>query len=195
MRSYLDQTIAYLSHDKDAPSKAATKSRIKEIFVAKADVDLGLMTTTRKGTRSVRIINVKGFTKGVGVKVGKVAKAYVITTDSCVLTTPRTIPRLAEKLGLTERDILGLSHIPERTFQRWEADDKPLPADASDRVLRIARVSSEAVRVFGDDERATRWLKTPSPLLGDAPLNLLSTDAGSREVEDELTRIEWGDFA
>ena len=40
---------------------------------------------------------------------------------------------------------------------------------------------------------AVRWFATPNPALsGETPLSLLDTDAGVRQVDDVLTRIEFG---
>lgn len=65
----------------------------------------------------------------------------------------------------------------------------------SDRVLRIARVASEAERVFGDAAKAGRWLSSVCTILGAKPLDLLATDAGACDVEYELMRIDQGNFA
>ena len=63
-------------------------------------------------------------------------------------------------------------------------------------MLRVARVAQEAERVFDNPEKARAWLSKRSAILGGVtPLELLGTDAGARDVEAELTRIEWGDFA
>ncbi|RRU06573.1 MbcA/ParS/Xre antitoxin family protein [Stenotrophomonas sp. 278] len=65
----------------------------------------------------------------------------------------------------------------------------------SDSAQRIARVTSEAERVFGDATKAGRWLSSVSTILGAKPLDLLATDAGARDVEYELMRIDQGDLA
>ncbi len=63
-------------------------------------------------------------------------------------------------------------------------------------LLRITRVAEEATRIFGSEEKAERWLRTPSPALGDAaPWTLLGSGAGAESVLDELVRIDHGDFA
>ena len=50
--------------------------------------------------------------------------------------------------------------------------------------------------MFEDSERAHRWLKEPQRGLGNrTPLSLLGTEAGAREVEDLLGRIEYGVFS
>jgi putative toxin-antitoxin system antitoxin component (TIGR02293 family) len=58
-------------------------------------------------------------------------------------------------------------------------------------VPRLIPVIAHAVAVFGDEQKATHWLSTPLPLLGNrAPADLLVTDDGIERVERILTRIE-----
>lgn len=109
--------------------------------------------------------------------------------DSTVVGT------LAHKLSVDEPVVLRLASIGARTYQRRKSDGAPLSETEADRVLRVARIAQEAERVFGDAAKARGWLAKPSAVLGAAPLELLGTDAGARDVEAELTRIEWGDFA
>jgi putative toxin-antitoxin system antitoxin component (TIGR02293 family) len=63
-------------------------------------------------------------------------------------------------------------------------------------LLRVARVFGEAVRVFGSEEKAALWLKTPSPLFGDrTPFSYFDSDGGAHAVSEEIVRIDFGDFA
>ena len=106
------------------------------------------------------------------------------------------VERLAVKLAVGEPFVLQLTHIRARTYQRRKSEKALLTATESDRVLRVARIAQEAERVFGSPEKARSWLSKKSAVLdGAAPLELLGTDAGASDVEAELTRIEWGDFA
>ena len=58
-------------------------------------------------------------------------------------------------------------------------------------VKRILPVVAHAVAVFGDENRASQWLATPLPLLGDrSPSQLLEDQVGIELVEQILTRIE-----
>jgi putative toxin-antitoxin system antitoxin component (TIGR02293 family) len=107
--------------------------------------------------------------------------------DSAVVGT------LAHKLSVDEPVVLKLASIGARTYQRRRSDGAPLSETESDRLLRVARIAQEAERVFGDAGKARGWLAKKSALLGGAAP--LGTDAGARDVEAELTRIEWGDFA
>ncbi|MGH8802771.1 MAG: type II RES/Xre toxin-antitoxin system antitoxin, partial [Casimicrobiaceae bacterium] len=92
-------------------------------------------------------------------------------------------------------EVAQMAGIPVRTFHRRKQLNQPLSASETDATLRIARVVEDAERVFGDAEHATRWLRTAHPILGTEPLKLLSSDAGAQAVQDELTRIHWGDLA
>lgn len=107
----------------------------------------------------------------------------------------RAVGRLAAKLSVSPEIVLYVSDISERTFQRRQANQEPLTEAESDRVLRIARVAREAERVFGNNDKASRWLSSGNRILGAKPLDLLGTDAGARDVEYELVRIDHGDFA
>jgi putative toxin-antitoxin system antitoxin component (TIGR02293 family) len=59
-----------------------------------------------------------------------------------------------------------------------------------------ARVKAEATRVFGDADRAERWLRKPiADFGGAAPLSLLSAENGLEVVEEALAQIDHGIFA
>lgn len=57
------------------------------------------------------------------------------------------------------------------------------------------RITARAVEVFGDVEIALSWLKEPNPALaGEIPLDLVDTEAGVKQVDTVLGRIEHGIF-
>lgn len=67
--------------------------------------------------------------------------------------------------------------------------DMRAPIDATD--LRIARVSALAVKVFGNQDRATRWLRRPRREFGGiSPLEMMETEAAARQVEALLQQID-----
>jgi putative toxin-antitoxin system antitoxin component (TIGR02293 family) len=68
-----------------------------------------------------------------------------------------------------------------------------LTPDQSDRLLRLLRIIEETEAMFGDRAKAHTWLRRPTPLLdGEAPLDRLDTDIGTRQVEAMLGRIAHG---
>jgi putative toxin-antitoxin system antitoxin component (TIGR02293 family) len=94
------------------------------------------------------------------------------------------LERLAAQLGLARA-----------TLHRRKTSGR-LTADESDKVVRFARLLGHAVHLFGSVEEARRWLKAPQRGLGGAvPLDYAQTEAGAREVEYLLGRIDYGVYS
>ena len=65
--------------------------------------------------------------------------------------------------------------------------------EPSDQAVRLARVKALAGETFGDTRKAHRWLHRESWALdGRRPIDLASTEAGARTVENLLASIAWG---
>lgn len=97
--------------------------------------------------------------------------------------------------GYSEDEIFALV-VPKRTFARRKAANEPLTIEETDKALRLERIAVQAERVFGDPEKAHRWLrKAKRELKGETPLAYLASEAGARVVEEMLFRIEHGIFA
>lgn len=61
---------------------------------------------------------------------------------------------------------------------------------------RAELLKTHILRVFQDLDTGWNWLKEPNPALGWArPYDLLSTDEGFQQVDDILTRIEYGVYS
>jgi putative toxin-antitoxin system antitoxin component (TIGR02293 family) len=93
------------------------------------------------------------------------------------------------KLSLAELDRLV---IPRKTLSHRRILGSLTP-EQSDRLSRVLRIITEAEATFGDPAKARVWLRRPSQLLdGEAPLDRLDTDFGTRQVEAILGRIAHG---
>jgi putative toxin-antitoxin system antitoxin component (TIGR02293 family) len=96
------------------------------------------------------------------------------------------------KHGVSDQEIYDLI-APRRTLVHRKSRQEPLTHEESDRAVRVARVTALAEEVFGEDDKAARWLRKPkSRFDGKTPLALLSTDAGSRLVEEMLLQLDYG---
>lgn len=63
----------------------------------------------------------------------------------------------------------------------------------SDRLYRAAKIVALAEDVMEDRVQALEWLSSKQRGLGDRmPFDLIETEAGTRQVEEELQRIEYG---
>lgn len=94
--------------------------------------------------------------------------------------------------GLRDVELYALV-LPRRTLAHRRARGEPLTPEESDRLVRVARLTALAETVFGEPERAWRWLRRPQHGLdGRTPLDQLATEAGARLVEESLVRIDHG---
>ena len=102
---------------------------------------------------------------------------------------------LQDTLDLPFEKLAAKLCISRSTLQRRKAAGRLSP-DESDKVVRFSRLLRHATAVFGDAERGRAWLKHPQVGLGGAvPLDYASTEAGAREVENLLGRIEYGVYS
>lgn len=105
------------------------------------------------------------------------------------------LEQLMSTLDLDREEAAALLGVSERTISRRREEGRLKPAE-SDRLYRMARLLERATDVLGDAKAAQRWLKEPQWALGDrTPLRFAETEAGAREVEDLLGRIEYGVLA
>ncbi|WP_290651494.1 antitoxin Xre/MbcA/ParS toxin-binding domain-containing protein [Aquisalimonas sp.] len=85
--------------------------------------------------------------------------------------------------------------IPRSTLEsKRKSAEQTLSAEQSDRIMRIAEIYARAAEVFGDSDRAERWMKRTNPQMPDGrtPEEMLLTSYGARHVDDVLTRLEHG---
>ena len=97
--------------------------------------------------------------------------------------------------GLSDAEVYQLI-VPRRTLAHRIARHQALSKDESDKAVRVARITAMAEQVFGEPERAWRWLrKAQERFGGKAPVDMLATEAGARLVEEMLVQIDDGIFA
>jgi len=104
------------------------------------------------------------------------------------------LDRLKEALGLNDREISCALDVSAKTASRWRHAEKTrLPVSVSDRIYRFARLFALAEQVLEDKDAARGWMHDEQVGLGGrSPIELMRTEAGAREVESLLVRIEHG---
>ncbi len=59
--------------------------------------------------------------------------------------------------------------------------------------MRVARVTAAAEQVFGEPQRAWRWLRKPKRQFdAKSPIEMLASEAGARLVEELIIQIDNG---
>lgn len=102
---------------------------------------------------------------------------------------------LRSLLGLSSEELAEKLAISRSTLARRKKSGR-LDREESDRLVRFARLYARAVEVLGEEEGARAWLKAPARALGfSTPLTFAETEAGAREVENLLGRLEYGVYS
>jgi putative toxin-antitoxin system antitoxin component (TIGR02293 family) len=141
-------------------------------------------------TEEMAILSVFGGTKSLGQQIKN-----PLDIDSLI---KKGIPYKAgnhvrSMLNLSLPVFVGLVEVSESTWARARRSNKRLSRVVSDRVYRLARIFSIAAKVLEDNDAARQWLNRKQVGLGGkTPLDLMQTEAGAKEVEDLLWRIEYG---
>ncbi|HWR53471.1 MAG TPA: antitoxin Xre/MbcA/ParS toxin-binding domain-containing protein [Bryobacteraceae bacterium] len=135
----------------------------------------------------------KGFYSRLG---GKLGVARIRSDRDLATLVDKRLPAATVKSlvrgGLSDAEAYRLI-LPRRTLAHRIAKHQPLSKDESDRAVRVARITAMAEQVFGEPERAWRWLrKTKRHFDGRAPIEMLATEAGARLVEEMVLQIDDG---
>ena len=97
--------------------------------------------------------------------------------------------------GLSNSALSRILGVSARTVDRLAAEKRTarIKPALSDRLYRTAKIVALAEEVLEDRDQALEWLASPQKGLGGRkPFDLIETEAGTREVEEELQRIEHG---
>jgi putative toxin-antitoxin system antitoxin component (TIGR02293 family) len=113
----------------------------------------------------------------------------------------RVMHHLKKEFNLTDEVLALIIGASLRTIARRRktgetgrtTSEERLSPVESDRLYRFARIIALADEVFENRKDALEWLNSIQHGLGGAvPFKMLQTDAGTREVEELLIRIEYG---
>ncbi len=158
---------------------------------------MGILPSTKKPAVSIPVDLPRSARPGVLKRVQRMLGAGRLTSDQDLVSLVEerlptgAVDRLRE-CGLTDDEIYALV-IPRRTLTHRRARREALSRDESDRVIRVARITALGEEVFGDAERSLRWLRAAKrQFQGRTPLQLVTTEAGSRVVEELLHRVDEG---
>jgi len=130
---------------------------------------------------------------------GKLGVSKIRSGEDLASLVEKRLPATAVKAlvrgGLSDAEAYHLI-LPRRTLAHRIAKHQSLSKDESDKAVRVARITAMAEQVFGEPERAWRWLRKPKQRFDrKPPLEMLATDAGARLVEEMIVQLDYGMFA
>jgi putative toxin-antitoxin system antitoxin component (TIGR02293 family) len=97
---------------------------------------------------------------------------------------------------LTGPMIESILYVTMKTLTNYRNRNTHLNAAISEKVLSIFKLYRKGISIFGSAEEFNRWMSSPAfGLGGQQPNGLLDTMTGVNLINEELTRIEYGDLA
>lgn len=107
---------------------------------------------------------------------------------------PGVVVKKAVKL-FDNRDLfVRILNTTSSNLSRYYRVKRMKPVE-SEEMLDTIRLYDQAIRIFGDMEKAKEWVKTPVPALsGERPEALFDTFEGRHWVSQVLRKIEYGEF-
>ncbi|NDP64873.1 antitoxin Xre/MbcA/ParS toxin-binding domain-containing protein [Polaromonas sp.] len=108
-----------------------------------------------------------------------------------------SVDELVPLLGLSRKEDLGHAlNANSTSLWRWARDNKPLPGQAVEQILRAMQLQLFAADVFGGVEPARKWLHKPHPMLDDmAPSDFADNEFGAQKVRGMLAGLKYGGVA
>jgi putative toxin-antitoxin system antitoxin component (TIGR02293 family) len=108
---------------------------------------------------------------------------------------PAMFEQVAATLGLSTTSLAAKLGIARRTVTRKRGSGAPLSSETSEKLLRVARIRNLGRLLFSTDMAVSEWLSKADSSLGNmAPIDLLDTALGAREVESLLQSLAHGQF-
>ena len=139
-----------------------------------------------------RVVELLGGRKAIGADVRRELDFHPVIRRGF---NYKVVLQFKKNTALPKTVLAGLLGVSTRTLDRMDRKER-LKESVSDRLYRTAKVFALAEEVFENRQQAREWLSSKQIGVGNKiPLDLLATDAGTREVIDELRRIEHGFLA
>ena len=103
---------------------------------------------------------------------------------------------LIDMTHLNKNFIAGMLNLSTRTIDRYLKGDNLLNPSSGELMLKLFSLFKKGEKIFGNADEFQKWIEKPAYGLGyKFPKELMQTSAGIDLIQDELTRIAYGDLA
>jgi putative toxin-antitoxin system antitoxin component (TIGR02293 family) len=103
---------------------------------------------------------------------------------------------LIDMTHLNKNFIAGMLNLSTKTIDRYLKVDKLLTPSSGELMLKLFSLFKKGEKIFGNTDEFQEWIEKPAYGLGyKIPKVLMQTSSGIDLIQDELTRIAYGDLA
>lgn len=103
---------------------------------------------------------------------------------------------LIDMTHLNKSFIAGMLNLSTKTIDRYLKGDKLLTPSSGELMLKLFSLFKKGEKIFGNADEFQKWIEKPAYGLGyKIPKELMQTSSGIDLVQDEITRIAYGDLA
>lgn len=100
--------------------------------------------------------------------------------------------KVKDILDIDDDELASILGKSPRTIADYRNEEKRLTSEMSDRLFRAIVIFSKAVNYFESVENASEWMKEGQTALNTlSVIDVLQTEAGAREAENVLDRLEY----
>lgn len=159
-------------------NKSSTKKHITDTFTKNSGINKNLLSDTQAIYQSLYANPISLLTSS---KKGLDAKAALDFLDLS---------------GFSQEQFQETFKTTVKTIQNYNRNELKLDASLSEKLLKSFALFENGIAVFGSAKGFNSWIHEPAFGLGDQiPFEMMDTITGISLVDDELTRIAYGDLA
>lgn len=108
----------------------------------------------------------------------------------------RHILTILEYYNFKKDFIAEMLDLSTKTLDRYTQENRRLNPNDSELVIKLIILYKKGLEIFGEQESFINWLNKASFGLGNLqPIEIINTSQGVDLITEELSRIEFGDFA
>jgi len=128
-------------------------------------------------------------------KLGKlnIGDTFAIVKSARIGVNTQLFFDFAQAISMPYKELSGLLNISSRTISNYHDKKKNLEPAYSEHLLKLIALFNKGEEIFGSVAEFNYWLRKPFWNAQETPFDWLNTSGGIDLVNDEITKLAYGD--